>query len=188
MRRWLLALLTFAALAAAAPVPAFGGAASGRPGRILDIAAVDGSHYNPCAPGGLEFDFTPAYYPCWQAWLASPASPRVGRSRALRRHTQFVTLTRRIYRTWLPTDPFALSVERSVTQRIGPRGRTTRFPAWTEVTDTGFGYHTVLYTLVWQSASGRVLGKRTKAVADYRCQTQFPCGNGWQWIWLGDTD
>jgi hypothetical protein len=188
--RRLVALVAFLALlASAGDAAAQADPASGRPGRLLAVAPVVGSHYNPCAPGGLQFDFPPAGYPCWQAWLGSAASPTVGRSPALRRRAPLVTLTRRIYRGWLPTDQFVLAVQRSITLRIGRRTRAVRFPAWSEVTSAGFGYQTVIYTLVWRSAaSGAMLGSRSHAVQRYVCQTHFPCTPGWRWVWLSDTD
>jgi hypothetical protein len=161
----------------------------GRPGPLLAVGPVVGSHYNPCAPGGLRFDVPAPGYPCWQAWLGSAASPTVGRSPRLPRSAQLVTLTRSIYRQWLPTDPVTLALQRSITLRIGPRTRAVRFPAWSEVTSAGFGYQAVLYTLVWRSARSRAsVGVRIHVARAYRCQTYFPCATGPEWVWLADPD
>jgi hypothetical protein len=189
MGRILPLLACLAVLASLGAADARADYARGRPGALLAVGPVVGSHYNPCAPGGLRFDVPAVGYPCWQAWLGSAASPTVGRSPRLPRSAQLVTLTRSIYRQWLPSDPVVLALQRSVTLRIGARTRAVRFPAWSEVTSAGFGYQTVLYTLVWRSARTMAsVGVRIHVVRNYRCQTYFPCTTGWQWVWLGDTD
>jgi hypothetical protein len=188
VRRILVLLACLSLLASVSAADARADYARGRPGALLAVASVVGSHYNPCAPGGLRFDVPVVGYPCWQAYLGSTASPTVGRSPRLPGKAQLVTLTRSIYRQWLPSDPVTLALQRSVTRRIGPRTRAVRFPAWSEVTSAGFGYQTVLYTLVWRSARTRaVVGVRIHVARNYRCQTNFPCATGSQWIWLGDT-
>jgi hypothetical protein len=127
----ILTLIASLALLAAATTDARADHVVGRPGAILAVAPVVGSHYNPCAPGGLYFSVLPGGYPCWQAYLGSSASPTVGRSPRLPRGAQRVTVTRSIHRWW-PGQPMTVALQRTVTGVMGPRTRAMRFPAWAE--------------------------------------------------------
>jgi hypothetical protein len=184
----ILALIASLALLVAVATDARADYVVGRPGAILAVAPVVGSHYNPCAPGGLYFSVLPGGYPCWQAYLGSAASPTVGRSPRLPRGAQRVTVTRSIHRWW-PGQPMSVALQRTVSGQMGPRTRALRFPAWAEVTSAGFGYQVVVYTVVWRSArTGAGLGTRIHVVPSYRCQSNFACSTGYQWVWLSDPD
>jgi hypothetical protein len=151
-------------------------ASKGRPGKLLTVYQVQGSHFDLC--GGMP-------YQCFSPWLHNPGLV-VERSPATKAR-QEVRATYQIQRwngsQWVH--------QTSQTPRVSvPKGvRRVQLPAMSVFPTGGKGWLRASRVKVqWLNGKGKPLGHRIIRFAhagDYVCATRFPCEVGRGAVWLG---
>jgi hypothetical protein len=145
---------------------------SGRPGSLVTIYKVQGSHWNTCQP-----------YSCWTTWLYSPG-PWVSRSPATS-GAQQIYASFKLYRWNSGWSYQTTSTPRATIYRGYSKIRLPAYNVWPY--PAGSEHWSVYITFRWYTAGGRWLGTRhidMDEFRDYACSTHFYCrvGNGWVYL------